>query len=865
MLKNNDFYKMIKVIYSDAKIGAVNNDQLLQLADVFTVYQLVTEVIPFLLDSYKGDLIFSDRFNQENAIRLVDALKRIKFFPNHRIQDINQNSFSELREFLEFVQKTHSNPKIKTKYRNIVLVDDDSGCWKLDEEDYAEQFLKKYLAYRYESLQQKQSYVEEWSNAVQVFSKHQDEALKKFALDLKQDLSSLLEQAGMLYVVATKITFRKEDKQPPNFNRILNQRLKLLNCLRSNKSIIRILYKSLRATEESLEYYVVFFVQSASHLNEDKFVQQIAEDLSVSLSNEQDTSVQISVQNLNNVFRKNLFPSFQFKHFLLIVEVGESWVLIQKWFLGFVYQLERLGEIQDKSLEYEDHYLPSALISKIREIQLNTGNDRIKLKFTYLRANDAQQDIQHLLFFCSKRRAKYIWDITHLSEHAKEYIERISIIYQENFSAWGMQPYVALVVEIEIFIMTLKESAYHAFYLGADTVRDKLTKQSENIESLITRQLLQFSCILRNRDKLGRLQRKLEGKTVSRTLKYFFLIYKNQTCDEYLASMLDAFLGMEIKEKRIKELFDSIVAEYRFTRPLFFKPESRRKQIKKRIEIKLPEMDTHQVDETTLEQSDLIEEVGSQDDASWDIESTDVEQPEQSLMSIDQPVESASMPIKVVDEPYKLFHVQRHLSRVAKVEAMLKSAMKTDVVIVRCLFGCNPSFRLTYKDFSEIFSSMLQDNKKRKPICEITAYLGYWEGKERNSHDHITSYAANVVFMFKAQTLVEHPDLFSELERLWQFACRKIESDCNSEIRVNGYVEKLQIGHALEGLQHTQVVVETTQKQLSKRIVEHLASYVVYQDLLDDNIYQELPKWLIKKNGSVGKTKVSKRVRNKNT
>ena len=223
------------------------------------------------------------------------------------------------------------------------------------------------------------------------------------------------------------------------------------------------------------------------------------------------------------------------------------------------------------------------------------------------------------------------------------------------------------------------------------------------------------------------------------------------------------------------------------------------------------------------------------------------------------------MPIKVVDEPYKLFHVQRHLSRVAKVEAMLKSAMKTDVVIVRCLFGCNPSFRLTYKDFSEIFSSMLQDNKKRKPICEITAYLGYWEGKERNSHDHITSYAANVVFMFKAQTLVEHPDLFSELERLWQFACRKIESDCNSEIRVNGYVEKLQIGHALEGLQHTQVVVETTQKQLSKRIVEHLASYVVYQDLLDDNIYQELPKWLIKKNGSVGKTKVSKRVRNKNT
>ena len=165
MNKNSDFYKFIKIIYSNAGVLGANSDQLLQVDDVINVYQLVDEVVPFLLESYKGDLIFSDRFNQENAIRLVDALKRIKFFPNHRIQDINQNSFSELRAFLEFVQKTHSNPKIKTKYRNIVLVDDDSGCWKLDEEDYAEQFLKKYLAYRYESQQKKQSYVEERSNA----------------------------------------------------------------------------------------------------------------------------------------------------------------------------------------------------------------------------------------------------------------------------------------------------------------------------------------------------------------------------------------------------------------------------------------------------------------------------------------------------------------------------------------------------------------------------------------------------------------------------------------------------------------------------------------------------------------------------
>lgn len=863
MNKNIDFYKFIKIIYSNAEVLGANRDQLLQMDDVINVYQLVDEVVPFLLESYKGDLVFpDDRFNQKNIRLLIDALKRIKFFPNFRLEDINQNHFFELRKFLTFVQKTQSNPKIQRKYQSIVLVDESSGCWKLDEEDYAEEFLKEYLAYRYKSQQEKHSYVEEQSNTVQVFSDHQDEALEKFALDVKQDISSLLEQAGMLYVIAAKITFRKDGKQLSNFNRIINKKSKLLNCLKANESIIRILYKPFRATEDNLEYYAVFFVQSASPLNEDIFVQQIADDLSASLSIEQDTSVQISVQNLNNVLRQSLFPSFQLKHFLLIDGVDDNWAFIQKWFLGFLYQLERLGEIQDKPKQSQEDYIHEVVVSALRKIKLNSGTERIELKFTYLRANDPQ-DIQHLLFFCLGRRAKTIWNIAHLSENAREYIQRISIIYQENFAAWDMQQYLSLAVEIETFIMTLKESAYDAFYPGADTVRDKLTKQSENIESLITRQLLQFSCILRNRDNLGRLQRKLEGKTVSRTLKYFFLIYKKQTCDEYLASMLDTFLGVEIKEKRIKEQFDSIVAEYRFTQPLFFKAESRQKQIKKSSEIIPPEMGTQQVDETTLERSDLIEEAGFQDEARLDVESTDVEQPEQSLMSIDQPVETTSRPIKAVDQPYKLFHVQRHLSRLAKVEAMLKSAMKTDVVIVRCLFGCNPSFRLTYKDFSEIFSGMLQDNKKRKPISEITAYLGYWDGNERNSQDQITSYAANVVFMFKAQTLVEHPDLFSELERLWQFACRKIESNYDSGMRVNGYVKKLQIAHVLKELQCTQVVVETTQKQLSKKIVGHLASYIVYQDLLDDNIYQELPKWLIKKNGSSGKTKTSKRVYNK--
>lgn len=857
MLKNNDFYKILKIIYADANISSANSDQVFQLEPVLKLYQLIVENIPFLLDNYHDEKILSEsRADKAKARELIEALKCVRVFPNFRLEDINQNHFFELRKFLTFVQKTQSNPKIQKKYR------ESSGCWKLDEEDYAEEFLKEYLAYRYKSQQEKHSYVEEQSNTVQVFSDNQDEVLEKFALDVKQDISSLLEQAGMLYVIAAKITFRKDGKQLSNFNRIINKKSKLLNCLKANESIIRILYKPFRATEDILEYYVVFFVQSASHLNEDKFVQQIAEDLSASLSKDQDTSAQMSVQNLNNVFRQSLFPSFQFKHFLLIDDVDESWIFIQKWFLGFLYQLERLGE-QDKLKQSQDDYIHEAIVSKLREIKSNSGNERIELEFTYLQANTAQQDIQHLLFFGSRRRAKHIWNIDYLSEHAKEYIERISIIYQENFAAWGMQQYVSLAIEIEIFIMTLKESAYDAFYPGADSVRDQLRKQSENIENRITRQLLQFSFILRNRENLGRLQRKLENKTVSRTLKHFFLIYKNQSCDERLAATLDTFLGVEIKEKRIKERFDSIVAEYRFTPPLFFKVETCRPLKEKGLEKISSEIDTLDGSQTIVGQDVLVNMANSQEENLFDVEPIVSDQLEPIVIDITPQSESDTSPIRFVDKPYKLFHVQRHLSRLVKVQAMLKSAMKTDVVIIRCSFNCDASFQLAYKDFSQIFSSMLQDNKKRKPISEITAYLGYWEGRERNFQNQITNYAANVVLMFKAQTLVKHPDLFSELERIWQLACGKIERDYDSEMRVNGYVKKLHISHVLDELQYAQVVIETTQKQLSKNIVEHLASYVVYQDLLDDDIYHELPKWLIKKNGSSGKTKIVKRVRNK--
>ena len=71
-------------------------------------------------------------------------------------------------------------------------------------------------------------------------------------------------------------------------------------------------------------------------------------------------------------------------------------------------------------------------------------------------------------------------------------------------------------------------------------------------------------------------------------------------------------------------------------------------------------------------------------------------------------------------------------------------------------------------------------------------------------------------------------------------------------------MDKLQIAQTLPELQCHQLLVETTQKILARNIVNYLASYMVYQDLLDDEIYQQLPKWLIKKTSTPNKPKAKK-------
>lgn len=843
-MKNYKFYKILELLYEDIQIINAKDGQALEVINALHVYQMVEEVIPRLLKGYdlEQGLVIDD-INKVPVTRLIAALKKVKTFPRPHFKEINRKAFFELGEFIEFIESLQPNPSITKKYHRIFLVDEFSGYWTLDEEDYAEIFLKAYLTYRCKKQNEQSPSDQEQDGAIQLWSAYQNDALERLALHVKADISLQLEMAGMLSIIATKITIRKNDQRSSQFDELIANKANLLNVLESDHSIVRIFYKPFFETKEMLAYYAVFFIQSVFYLNENIFIKNINMVLEKYVTQTFELSVNIHVQNLNPVFSKNLIPAPQSRDFLLVENVEENWVFVEQMLFGLLYQLERLGKFQEESLENVVNPI-FYVINKVRALQRNVGTFSIEPELTYFQTNNLQEKIPHLLFFAKEQRSKYIWDIMHLSDNAREYIARIAILYQENFAVWKMQKYFELVMSIEIFMMTLKESALDAFYSFSSNVRDTL---NQNVENRISRQLLQFAVIFSNQYQLNIMQHKLEGKMISHTLKYFFLIYAEQLRDQGDTIVLERILAANIREIRLQKKLDRLLSQFRFTQPLFFKPEPYQKRPEILLEKKRIRLYAQIVQPSSTQNA--ISPINHSKNSASPIRA-----------AIRHYVRNAPSQIfeQTTGTPHKLIHIQRHISRLEKVQKMLKYAMKTDVMIIRCLFYCDVNKAMDYSYFSKIFSTMLQDNKKRKPISDMTAYIGYWEGRKRTNQNQITNYAANVVLMFKSQVLLEYPDLFAELERNWCSACRKVERNCDSEIRIQGRVGKLQIAQTLPQLQCDQLLLETTQKTLAKNIVNYLASYVVYQDLLDDEIYQQLPKWLIKKTGTTNKPKVTK-------
>jgi hypothetical protein len=313
-MKKDNFYKILELLYENIQIIDSENGQSLEIVNALHVYQLVGDVIPKLLKGYdlEQGWVVSDT-NKVQVKRLITALKKVQTFPRPHWKDINRKTFSELGQFLEFVESIQYKRTIKRKYSDIVLVDESSKGWTLNEEDHAEMFVKAYLDYRYKKQREQSPSDQNQEVAIQLWSAYQDDVVERMVVDIKADISSQLAKAGMLSIVVAKIVIRKNDQHSPQFDEMIADKANLLNVLSGDQNIIRIFYKPFLETKETLAYYAVFFIQSVFYLDETFFIGKITNVLKEYVTQTFKLSVNIHVQNLNPVLSKNLLCTRQKK------------------------------------------------------------------------------------------------------------------------------------------------------------------------------------------------------------------------------------------------------------------------------------------------------------------------------------------------------------------------------------------------------------------------------------------------------------------------------------------------------------------------------------------------------------------------
>ncbi len=197
----------------------------------------------------------------------------------------------------------------------------------------------------------------------------------------------------------------------------------------------------------------------------------------------------------------------------------------------------------------------------------------------------------------------------------------------------------------------------------------------------------------------------------------------------------------------------------------------------------------------------------------------------------------------------QLIRIPIHKTRLLKVKNYLNQAMKGDVVVVRCQFGCEAKgVHLKQKAMSSLFYQMMHAGKRRKPLSAITAYWGYWERTIKN--DGVDKLTANVFFIFKSSVVSEFPDLYREMKQAWESTLNKHAQiyESKSNIRFNYQAEfaKKVLINSIDGFATEQIVIENINRKLKKQFIDYVSSLVVYRDLLDDDFYATTPKWLIR-------------------
>lgn len=844
------FFKQLDILYKELYFSdEISGSEKNSYSPAIAVYALLDTAVPYLIQSLDNGVCELDQHLRHQGVSaLLEALKQVKVFP--KLNEIRHpdDEFFECLEFNHYVHQVAFNREVKNFPNSQDAVTQEIGGLNNLEESHAKAFLKNYIEWRGQQQLRESSDSQNRYKAIENSSVLLDKINPK--------IDSIIVQVDHIYVTTFKVTIASEMADEVG-SIDSNNVLKIFGQLQEIKFVMALNYVD-SANRKS--YYVICLLQNKfSAPNEN----QIAKNLKKVMQNEMDrsssNSLQIDVKYLNDKFRK-LEPLMSDDQLFVLNSDNEASRFVRNLVIDFAEHLLSFGlliDFQNTFTQCKENIKNINLLEGLYDItdrglpqQKNAKRTLQKPNLLWGRCNELEsyQSLWNILR-CS--RAKLIWDQKHFSDNSKEYLTQVSMIVDEQMAIWGMTKFTELVIKIEIFILTFMESSLLGFHPIDTDYRIKRWHSPVSFKHVTSRHLLQFAEILKQTELLAELEVKLEGKIVSKTLGHFFSVFRNQIDDTYSSGLLQHFLYLDLDSAKNQEKIDRLLAEYQFTEMLFFHPKKiikinqsvlpTKPEFKEKVEKDVIEMEVNRSSTLSIGCKDSTNSLISDDAA-----------PQRSI-NTQQIINNEG-----VDQTLHLLHMQRHKTRLKKVKEMLNFSMQQDVVIVRYLFSTQSESELTQQDISKLFSNMLQANKKSLPFSFITGYLGCWEGIERSESNKILGFAANVIFIFKAQVLTQCLDLIDALSKAWQKSCDTYSLQKTSISSIDGVVKQLRLIHSVPELNHEQLILETTHKKIAKIFINHVAPIAVYQDVLDDEIYQKVPKWLIKKNVKQGPSKTAK-------
>ena len=407
-----------------------------------------------------------------------------------------------------------------------------------------------------------------------------------------------------------------------------------------------------------------------------------------------------------------------------------------------------------------------------------------------------------------------IWSVRHQPALARNRLKVSQIFNRELAIELGdFQEFIALIQNIEIFMMTVMNTTVGAFDLPIRLVNVELT--AAEIEHSITRIGHQLLWILSHLPDLHLLRASLYIPRLNINVQFFLLNMNLWQIEQQLA---------EKTNKQGAERFNALIKQLRSD----YHSNIKQSKLEVKIWKQVQNFVTVDSDESTTDDHQTITET---------IEYVDYVQTE---VVSDEIITTYDY----IEASYKKCGL-----RLNSLQKYLKNLLKKECILYRARFGLESNgTEVNQQIFSKNITEMFLRNRSREPVSSMMGYFGAWR-EYAGQHTYL-----DLILVFDArkyEELKSKDDLFGEM---WKTQMNTVQQDGFKTL-----FDTVPLMPSVPELNQQSILLELGNPSRRKQVFDVLVNYYSFIELYERQATVRVPKVLVK--GSVTKAKVKIKVK----